>query len=733
MIKIFNLERLEAIKKAQNNIGSYRNYIYDVLQPAIKRGDWDELEQLDIGFTLEGRSLGKIGDNLAWKSLQKFFEPSNLETKTLNFTLNGHVIERNLRNQLKVLLLKMMWLSEREYSYLSLYSTLKDLKKFVIPLLNKGLNSLEFIDAKLLEEWISADTNKIDFGRHTIYSSLNKLVIEKSGLPFTIGLNYTIAPSDFQLKLKETQRFIVVPQRLYYLGLKESEKLIEFLYPLRNELGELSNYLINFHNKLYRGYAKHLVSSYATSSSGQYYWYLSLANKAATAKSKEFQSAFLELETKTEDKVYELLKTYRPQIKSSYHKKFHSNFSISIGNRRTSGFNNAQNLFKELNGGCLWGIMARSGIRADELYNLHTAKGCTTEIISSHPVYVLHANLSKTIQGSQSKQDEFVTTEVGKKAYEILQALHEPFRKLHPNSFRFFHKIEGDFSAIQKHPLSKHYKQWFENTVGSNLVLTNEDIADLKLSDPSQSFEVGETFSFSGHQLRRSFAYYLIGYELLSFPQLKQQFSHVSIAMTRHYGKNASKFQKLRQKRQNLCHSLDKERTNQKAQIFLGIYEKLANKERVAGGKGKEFAKRQLTLSDNILFSDKVNNDMLTLDYWKQLIAAGKRHIHAVAPGVYCTSTACSLRTQVNLIECVDCKNDYIVDAVFAEAKRKEAEINMYYDIEHNELTPQTASESYITITAAERIMNDLGIKFEPVKFPKEVQSLLIPHIGVTT
>jgi hypothetical protein len=74
-------------------------------------------------------------------------------------------------------------------------------------------------------------------------------------------------------------------------------------------------------------------------------------------------------------------------------------------------------------------------------------------------------------------------------------------------------------------------------------------------------------------------------------------------------------------------------------------------------------------------------------------------------------------------MECVDCKNDYIVDVVFAEAKRKKAEINMLWDIEHDELTAQTA---------AERIMNDLGIEYNPVKLPPAVQELLIPYTGVT-
>ena len=45
----------------------------DILKPAIKRGDWDELEILEIGFTVTGESLGKIGDDEAWRKLQSYF------------------------------------------------------------------------------------------------------------------------------------------------------------------------------------------------------------------------------------------------------------------------------------------------------------------------------------------------------------------------------------------------------------------------------------------------------------------------------------------------------------------------------------------------------------------------------------------------------------------------------------------------------------------------------------
>ncbi|EKY4874574.1 site-specific integrase [Vibrio alginolyticus] len=732
MIKLpkYNLDQQDPLINAQNNVGGYANYLHDVLKPAINSGEWDKFEALDIGFSVTGESLGKIGDNDAWRNLQAIFEPNATSTRTIDFFLDGKVMERNLTNQLKALVLNMMWLSPKDYSFTSICHTINGLKKIVPALLGEGHNSFEFVSFERLETWVSSGFTDIDFKREKIYSSLNKLFTEAKGLPFNVSLTKRLNAASFSLALKEAEQHAVIPQRLYYLGLQKSEALVNELYPIRDELSKLSDYIITYNDKAYKEYAKYLVSNESRSKSGRIYWHLDKTNKGDKVRVEAFQADFCALSNPSQTATFELLCKHRPVIKNQYHDKYYPDRTLKVGSRIVTGLAEAQSLFKQLNGGCLWALMSRTGMRSDEAFHIHTTKGCTTEIISGQSIHVIHADLSKTVRGSQSRQDEFVTTEVGKKAYEILQALNSPLRKHHPDSQAFFHKVTGCCGAISKKNLIRHATDWFNDTLGENLALTNNDVIDLKVSDPNLSFNVGDNYRFSGHQLRRSFAYYLIGYELCGFPQLKQQFSHVSTAMTRHYAKNASKFQKIRKQKQNLANAIDEERINQMAQIYLDIYKKLANKERVAGGKGKEFAKNMMKAKRN-LFKDKVDDDMLSLNYWKKQIRDQKRHIHAVAPGVYCTSTSCSLRTQVNLLECVDCPNDFIVDAVFAEAKRKEAEINMLWDIEHDELTPQTASEAYIKITAAERIMNDLGISYEPVELPQEVKELLIP-CGVT-
>ncbi|MBD1575906.1 site-specific integrase [Vibrio sp. S11_S32] len=727
MIKPFDLEHQNKLIKAQQNVGVHANYLIDVLKPAIERGDWDELEALEIGFTVTGESLGKIGDDEAWRNLQPYIDPQTKNNQALNFTNDGRVIERNLKNELKALLLKMMWFSPHDHSFGSLYDTLKNLKKVINPLLNEGLNTLSALNFDRLETWSLTGFTDIDFERQSTYNGLNRLYLEAKGLPFKVNLNKKLNASDFGLTLKEAKQYTVVPQRLYYMGLQKSEDVINKAYALRNELGQLADYITTYSNKAYVGYAKYLVSGDTRRKNGSINWYLGKTGKENKKRTIAFQQAFTALHSPNEDEILTLLHHHKPEIKNKYIDNFHTERELTIGRWTITNIRGALALFKTLNGGCLWGLMARTGMRGDEMYNLNTAQGCTEEIIERQNIYVIHADLSKTTKGSQSIQDEFVTTEIGMKAYEVLQALHTPLRKRHPSSQSFFHKIKEDFSEVGKAAIGKHSQAWFKHAMSEELTLTNEDLIDLKVSDPNLSFELGRNYEFTPHQLRRSFAYYLIGYELCNFPQLKQQFSHVSMAMTRHYAKNASKFQKIRQKKKTLANEIDEERIDQKAHVYLSIYEKLANKERVAGGKGKEFAK-SMTKTNRNLFRDKVDNDMLSLNYWKKQIRTQNRHIHAVAPGVYCTSTTCGLRTLVNLMECVDCKNDYIVDAVFAESKRKEAEIHMLYDIENNELTPQTASESYIKVQAAERIMDDLGIDYEPVVFPDEIKNLLIPY-----
>lgn len=251
MIKLSDLEYQNKLLKAQQNVGAHTNYLIDVLKPAIERGDWDELEALDIGFAVTGESLGKIADDEAWRNLQPHIEPQAKTPRTLEFTNDGKVIERNLKNELRVLILKMMWLSPHDHSFGTLYDALKDLKKVINPLLNEGVNTLSALDFDRLETWVLTDFTDIDFERVQIYNGLNRLYTEAKGLPFEVNLNRKLSASDFGLTLKEAEQYTVIPQRLYYLGLQKSEEVINRAYALRHELEQLADYITTYYEKAY--------------------------------------------------------------------------------------------------------------------------------------------------------------------------------------------------------------------------------------------------------------------------------------------------------------------------------------------------------------------------------------------------------------------------------------------------------------------------------------------------
>ncbi len=712
MLKIVDSDRLEVVLKSQIQVRGYSNYLKNVLEPAIARGDWDELEEMPIGFDDRGTPLGCIKDDI-WKLTEYFYPNQSTAIQNIYFKIDGKVLERNIRNEIKILILKMLWLSHKNYTLDTCFSAANVFKKFAVKLLNDGVNSFSYLSFERMEEWILCGITSPDFRCKKTYQMLNKLIIEKVGLPFVVTLKGVLKATDLGLTLKKQKQFIVVPPRLYFNALSTSASLIEELYAYRYELGELSLSLSSIPNKYAkkiheRGKIDCLQNSYK--------------------KADDFKAAFYAMESPTEQEVLALVMEYQPSIVTKT-----KNALVSLSFKGvTLTLTEANFLLSNYVECCKFLILTLTGMRMDELYALHWHDGIECSIIEGQEVYILRADMSKTTGNSQARQDTFVTTETGKKAYEILNEIMIPLRNSRkPSQQGFFHTLESHFYRKMKSSVGDSFIEWFVKRFATERILDADDMIYLSISDPEQNrYKLGDTFHVTPHNLRRSFAYYLVGYELLSFPQLKQQFSHFSSAMSRYYAKNSSKFQKWRKSNKKpIYDEVDNERVKQQAQIYLNIYQKLANNERVAGGKGKAFSKQMLSGNKANLFTDRTSNDMLSSAYWENAIRKKKRHLHVVAPGVICTSTNCSMRTMVSFLDCVDCDNDYVIDAVFAESNRTSAEINMLYDIENGELTPSSATESYKKIIAAQRIMDDLGVAYEPVIFPSEVKGVLVPFV----
>ncbi|MEZ9545741.1 MULTISPECIES: hypothetical protein [Vibrio] len=84
------------------------------------------------------------------------------------------------------------------------------------------------------------------------------------------------------------------------------------------------------------------------------------------------------------------------------------------------------------------------------------------------------------------------------------------------------------------------------------------------------------------------------------------------------------------------------------------------------------------------------------------------------------------MRLNIDLTECTDCEWDYIENVVYAEGARMDAMRNLNLLIEHNDLNSNSATQYYMQIKAAERIMTDLDFDFTPYQFEDEVIDLVI-------
>jgi hypothetical protein len=268
--------------------------------------------------------------------------------------------------------------------------------------------------------------------------------------------------------------------------------------------------------------------------------------------------------------------------------------------------------------------------------------------------------------------------------------------------------------------LSIYLNRWIDKNLSA--VLTSEDIGFICATTPSNtSQEKTGRYKFKCHQTRRSFAFYMIGLELMAFPQLKQQLSHLSSAMTRHYANNATYWGALRLEIQS-------ESVRQKSTLLAKVYQRIANQERIAGGKAKALHK---IAGGSNFFERSDNNRMLEATYWAGLIKNGKQHIHAIAPGMYCTNSQCDMRINVTLEECVDCEFDIIMDGMYAEGKRVNATRNLALLEEQGELTYDIAIQLAMQIKSCEAILRDLGIAYEPVTLPKIVTDILVESVSV--
>ena len=717
----------------------------DLLERLIVNGDTEELDELIIYE--DDRVEIRFRDD-EWPFISSSLDFDGGAT-TLVFDVDSgnigyeNVLRLNntitkMKFQLKVFVATYIYLSPNTIQLSTLKTKLSELKKLVPVLVEYGIDDFSILSNDHLDK--IHDKNKSVFNTRTRLEGLNSLLDMSPWLPFDI--NYSkLKATTYSSGWKATNQTAVIPLRIYLNLLIWGKDRVNYYKSISSEIEVATEKLLNFEDDELRYAVDKIRHGYRK------------LTRSPTKLSQRF--------------ISELKKNNIPIVdhgRSPMWEKILEKvgYKIGINFDRLSNFvatidgvtyNRSQlkGLLRDIAGTCGFVCLQLSGMRLDELYGAHIDFGAQKMMLNQKEnedtpdnlpknkrgrraesrkeiIYLLTTRQSKVTEGSQTKKDTFVTTKEGYDAFNVLSSLFRAFNKRFKGKDK--RRMWAGFRSCQsvtpcdKTTIASHINNALLNLSRVDLSLNDDDLAYLNVSDPTKELGLGDQFSVTPHTLRRSLAYYLTGYELCSFPALKQQFSHLSIAMTRWYARNSSHFTKVYKE-------VNKGRIDQLADIYVRIYTKLANGERIAGGKGKEAA-REVSRQGKNYFEKGENQNLLSHEYWVQQLTQGIKHIHVMAPGMACTNKLCSMRINIDLSECVDCEFDFIEDIAFAESSRMDAMRNIPLLKEQNDLTPSSLTKLVMTIRSAEKIMSDLGFNYDPYTLDDELSKMFIQTVDNT-
>lgn len=707
-----------------NQIDDTVNHYRDVILPLMKKGDWDKVQRLEVIRLPSGESIEFGSDN--W-NLSKL-EP---EATSLVFTYNGQKLSYRLVNELKALVLARMYTGSRTIKLESIISDQRKLKNVILCLMESGVNSFsELSDAKYKQ---IAQANPLIFNKKDITRSINLLINYYDALPFNIQFTKQ-SQKKVGIRAKKEEPHLAIPPRIYSALVTQFSNdvsgVLRHLVQLETEIHRMfkieQNFKIYLFKRLRRGEKINPFDTNPNKSNARLCKVIADFEEAGLSLIDNFQeekrSPGLWMK-KMENLAPPLAKSISCYSRKSSRFKFKP---FQIGEHCFKTIGEFKTFLIELDFKSKSLCLLLSGMRVDELHSMHPNYGAQSYDYNGQTIHLFTTRQSKITKGTQTEEDMFVTNQMGHDAFRVLTTIHRPYlEKIADTKGRFFASIRKTMFPFTKSKsnwrgdLISNVNKWIGKHIGN--ALTHDDVSFLRTANPKNSgIELGATFLYENHQTRRSLAFYAIGLELMAFPQLKKQLSHLSSAMTRHYANNATYWGKLRTE-------IHRERVLQRSTLLASVYKRLATNGTIAGGKGKVLKK---LAGNKNFFEQGLDDRRLDPSYWAKLIEAGKEHIHAIAPGMYCTNSQCDMRINVALDECVDCEFDLIMDGMYAEGRRLAAHRNLAVLDEMDDLNPSVASQLVLQIKSCEKILNDLEIAYKPITISKSVSQMLINTVS---
>lgn len=653
----------------------------------VKNGLWKELEKEAVSFKLNGSAISEFSDDVWDFSAYKVGTGVTL----LNFRFPECDVSPRMVQELKVVALAFLYHSRHAYRIGTIRAKIDCLKKLVVSLSLAGTFSLDGLTINVLKNIIKNEQyspREIDLG------PINSLSDLADFLSFSVNFTERLTLKKLRIQPSKTEQHPVIPLRIYLSALRFYTDEIQYWHTYKDQLESIVQTAFDYEkhqanrmlNRLRYGQCKegHLFNN---------------ADKKYIQFITELKKNSIPLVDYGKDELWNVLwKKCKPQLRTDFFEPFPIK---KIGKVEFHSHHEVKDFCRNLDAQCRYLVLCLSGMRSNELLQITPEFGAQVVTLDGIDIHIFHTKQQKITLGYQGHDDVYVTTRTGHLAYELLNALNRPIRswqlKLGQkgwllNTFYRFDKPYGISSP--SNVLASLVRLFTSQNLNFSVELNSDDIEMLRRSDPEKIFNLGDKWHLTPHQLRRSLAYYLVGMQLADYPQLKQQFSHYSIAMTMYYARNASSFSKM-------YHDLENEKVRQQAKLYSDLTSKAMCGVKLGGGRGKN------------MFVENFTDRNISLAYFEKEIRLGRKHIHALAPGMYCINHTCSMRIGIDLPECTDCDWSIIESAAYAKAAKQESICILETLKSRNELSPDIEAFHTIRINAAEKIMLDMELDFE--------------------
>lgn len=285
-------------------------------------------------------------------------------------------------------------------------------------------------------------------------------------------------------------------------------------------------------------------------------------------------------------------------------------------------------------------ISSFSGMRYDEVISIKRDGYNKT---STNPTLHFIRTFETKISGGEVV--DYITSPIAEKAFEIIDKLHAPARKLLPelkdNEFLF---IGHNNRILPTYKSTSSIKEILKSFVKHfNIKVSSEDMEQHRIfnTENLDKATVGKLWHLTPHQPRRTLVVNFLTHDLAGISQVKQQVKHLYAFMTQYYGKNSDLAKALKMRKSG---KFQETLENELLTINIDLYKRLHyGDEPLLGEKGKS------------IVAERGQAEILTDHQIKTLFIKGAFKITRTPYG-YCTKGDL-------------CNKDDVIDPSFCGAK----------------------------------------------------------------